>query len=438
MATTFFIRTTQKSGNTYLFARYQSVLFKLDHRTKTSIDVDIARWKATKGSITAQKNFFKFYPNVKAEISKIEREIDALTSNGAKAITAEEFKEAINTALTREIKQKQEEERIAEAERKVKEAAERKAKKEAENKPTLGKVVVKIAEMYKNGTLKNERSKDKTFRTQTIKNTLSTAKMITEFVKDTKDWDLMDIDKNFYLELYNYISSKENYKPNTLESHIKTLQSILAKAQDLNIMVNHKFRNYKVKFSEVFNIALTKKELELLEVVDLSDMADTYNKVRDLFLAGCYSSQRVSDYQKIKSSAITEREGFRYMVIQQQKTGKEAIIPITKELESILERNNGELPKVQPQTINDYIKIIAEKAGINSIVEVGEESVPKYKLISSHTARRTACTLMAQNSIPAMEICKISGHSSEFMLKKYIKSTIDEKALALKKFEKFF
>ena len=46
----------------------------------------------------------------------------------------------------------------------------------------------------------------------------------------------------------------------------------------------------------------------------------------------------------------------------------------------------------------------------------------KYKLIHSHTARRTGATLMYLAGMDVYDIMKITGHSSPNMLKKYIKA----------------
>ena len=50
------------------------------------------------------------------------------------------------------------------------------------------------------------------------------------------------------------------------------------------------------------------------------------------------------------------------------------------------------------------------------------EMVEKYKLIMSHTARRTGATLMFLAGIDAYDIIKITGHQDLEMLRKYIKA----------------
>ena len=66
--------------------------------------------------------------------------------------------------------------------------------------------------------------------------------------------------------------------------------------------------------------------------------------------------------------------------------------------------------------INRYIKEISQAAGLTELVEIETE---KYKLVHSHTARRTGATLMYLAGIDVYDIMKVTGHSSPNMLKKY-------------------
>jgi integrase len=73
---------------------------------------------------------------------------------------------------------------------------------------------------------------------------------------------------------------------------------------------------------------------------------------------------------------------------------------------------------------------VAEKAGITQPVTIEtsnggvkkKETFPKYKLVMSHTARRTGATLMYLAGIDAYDIIKITGHGDIDILKKYIKA----------------
>ena len=61
--------------------------------------------------------------------------------------------------------------------------------------------------------------------------------------------------------------------------------------------------------------------------------------------------------------------------------------------------------------------------------------VPKWKMVHSHTARRTGATLMYLSGMEIYDIMKITGHTSPLMLKRYIKA--DELEVVQKIVEKY-
>ena len=50
-----------------------------------------------------------------------------------------------------------------------------------------------------------------------------------------------------------------------------------------------------------------------------------------------------------------------------------------------------------------------------------EYELPKYKLVSSHTARRSFCTNAYKSGIPIQDIMAISGHKTERVFLNYVK-----------------
>lgn len=62
-------------------------------------------------------------------------------------------------------------------------------------------------------------------------------------------------------------------------------------------------------------------------------------------------------------------------------------------------------------------QITSTKGGVRKT-----ENIERYKLIHSHTARRTGVTLMYLSGMDIYDICKITGHASVKNLRKYIKA----------------
>lgn len=103
-----------------------------------------------------------------------------------------------------------------------------------------------------------------------------------------------------------------------------------------------------------------------------------------------------------EKKAWIEKQEITYLNIRQQKTGAKVAIPCNSQLKAILEKYNYQVPHLADQVINRYIKDIAKDAGLTDLVEIEttkggtpkKEKIEKYKLVHSHTARRTGAMLM--------------------------------------------
>lgn len=88
------------------------------------------------------------------------------------------------------------------------------------------------------------------------------------------------------------------------------------------------------------------------------------------------------------------------------------------------------MPHFEDQTINRHFKEIARVAGLTDLVTLEKSNggvrkkgtIEKYKLVMSHTARRTGATLMCLAGMDIFDIMKVTGHTTPEMLKRYIKA----------------
>ena len=142
---------------------------------------------------------------------------------------------------------------------------------------------------------------------------------------------------------------------------------------------------------------------------------------------------------------VTLPDGNRYIKLKQEKTGNIVYIPLDYRVDAILNKYNGELPKVYDQKINDHIKEIGEALGWTETVELEEqrgamEYTTKKRfcdLLKTHTCRRSLATNMQKAGASLSSIMAITGHSSEQQLKTYLKLDEAEKSmLAIK--ERYF
>jgi integrase len=251
--------------------------------------------------------------------------------------------------------------------------------------------------------------------------------------------DFKDITIDWYNDFLNFYYQR-GCGANYIGKHIKNLKTIMRQAREEGLHNNTEIerRSFKALSEPSESIYLTEKEVAAMYAKDLSDNA-VYAKVRDVFLCGVYTAQRYSDYSRINKDMIKEEDGVRYIELIQQKTGEKCLIPMRPELETILSRYDYTLPKTFEQKINFNIKEVGKlcdiKEGIltetfRSGMKV-KKTTPKYKLIKTHTARRTGCTLMYLAGVQPIDIMKVSGHKTEKEFLKYIKVGKKETAMNL-------
>ena len=126
-----------------------------------------------------------------------------------------------------------------------------------------------------------------------------------------------------------------------------------------------------------------------------------------------------------------------YIYLQQDKTGKWIYIPLDLRVRAILTKYHGKLPHIYDQDLNERIKVIGrllgwrENAGITERHGMMEVPTQKmfYECMMTHTARRTFATNAYKRKISLSSIMVITGHSSEKMLRKYLKLDNEERAI---------
>lgn len=186
----------------------------------------------------------------------------------------------------------------------------------------------------------------------------------------------------------------------------------------------------KVSGSARDNIALYDVELEYLAGIDLSADPEK-EKVRDLFLMGCYTGLRFNRWGEIRKDNLVVENGVQMLQVFTKKGRRKAItLPLHPVLKAICERYEWNLPKVPTgQHFNRTIKEICKDAGYTEEIALARnvkgrsviERYKKYDLISTHTARRSFATNADAAGVPFKDIKALTGHSKDATLQHYIK-----------------
>lgn len=441
MATSFFTMTTETKGEATLFVRLQSRKHSINYKVASALTIDIQAWNKSKKSSITLNNFRSTYPELTEKMDRIKKNLDS-TLKRDKPITKEEMREIIDAVAYAEAREAQ------------KRKEEEKAKKEAEAKRiTLNKFI----DLYKDQVEHGGRQTDKgrNYAPATVRSIKQAMKQFELFQTEMKrTYDFKDIEMNFYYDYTAYLKNKK-YSINSVGKCIKELKAIMNAAEVEGYHTNNAWKDKKFKGTrvEIDSIYLTQEDLDKMMDVDLSKYEEGHTIARDIFMVGVWTAQRVSDYNNIKKedfSTLTknvmreeddpkkpgekkawiEKQEITYLNIRQKKTGAKVAIPCNTQLKAILEKYNYQLPHLEDQVINRYIKEVAEAAGLTELVEIEttkggtpqKEKIQKCKLIHTHTARRTGATLMYLAGVDIYDIMKVTGHSSPAMLKKYIKA----------------
>ncbi len=269
------------------------------------------------------------------------------------------------------------------------------------------------------------------FQKGTIKNYKSFQAQFDAFqIAKNIEINFENVTLDFYGEYVQFLT-KKLYAPNTIGKHIKHIKTIMRSSLEEGLHKNTEFqrRLFKAPSNKTVDIYLTEKELKKLHQLKLTGVDAV---ARDIFLIGCYTAQRYSDFSKIKPENIKGNT----IQLTQQKTGATVVIPMRPEVKAILKKYEYTVPKSHAQKINDRIKTIGEKAGITELIEVEKVNgglkiktlVPKCKMIKTHTGRRTGATNMYLAGISTIAIMKITGHKTAKEFMKYIKISSEESA----------
>lgn len=255
-------------------------------------------------------------------------------------------------------------------------------------------------------------------------------RLICETMGSSDDWE--SIDSAYHLRMVTRMK-EDGRGLNYIASAVSMLKTVMGEGYRLKFHTNTDFQAFKRHEVQPDTVYLTRAEVDA--IYGMQFQGALKSKVRDLFILGCSTAMRFSDYSRLSLDNI--RDGFIYLT--QKKTGGRVVIPASPRVLEILNRWGGKAPAMSQQVFNRRIKEVAKEAGIVQPVEVtrtrGDKRetsmLPKYTQVSSHTARRTAATLMYQSGIPASQVMAITGHSTESAFYHYIRTTKEENARML-------
>lgn len=267
-----------------------------------------------------------------------------------------------------------------------------------------------------------------------------------DFLQPDKQIEFDQINYNWMIEFNKYLldatftEKKQGdetvlpYSKNYIAKQIKTVKEFASAAVKSGYLHNLSFQGLQCSWEEADNIHLNMNEIKMLKALEL-DPNSTQGKIRNLFVFNCYLGLRYSDLYKLDENRFTTMNNQLYLKIRMKKVDEIVRFPILESAEKIMKIYNYKLPQVCEPIYNEGIKKVCLKAGLTSLETKRETrggtklilTIPKYEMVSSHTARRSFATNFYENGVPIVELMAITGHTSEKAFKNYVKIKAETK-----------
>lgn len=196
---------------------------------------------------------------------------------------------------------------------------------------------------------------------------------------------------NLFVYLLKYMSN------NTAIQKMKQVKKIIRVAMEEGYIQSSPFK-VTMKKDKVEVEPLTIKEVNKIKNKKIE--CKRLEKIRDLFIFGCYTGLAFTDLMGLDASDfITDEDGNRWIVKKRHKTNVVATIPLLPIALEILKKYDNHLPTISNVKYNAYLKEIADICGIK-------------KSLHSHIARHTFATSLLNAGMDMVLVSKCLGHSN--------------------------
>lgn len=226
---------------------------------------------------------------------------------------------------------------------------------------------------------------------------------------------------------------------NTIVGYIQKIQSLVRRAGQYNYAVDTTYNEVDLEEESTFAVFLSMNEITRIYYYKFEhqDKRKAKERIRDLFVIGCLTALRYSDYSTLTNQNLIDG----YIVKRTKKTNVDVKIPIHAYVKEIFDKYGGHIPcQLCIQHFNKYLKLVMREVGLTDKITYSctkggmliINTREKWELISSHTARRSAATNMyLTGRMKTLEIMRLTGHRSEQNFFRYIRLTNDDTARSI-------
>lgn len=294
---------------------------------------------------------------------------------------------------------------------------------------------------------------DKSWSQGTIDTLMAFRKLVAEFGHDTP---LNIVDADYLLRFHQWLVNDRHQQGVTVHGNLTRFKWFLKWARRKGIYSGNADLEYtpKVKGSKERNRAIIYLTHDELQQVEQYHFRENHKNVsKDVFLFCCYTGLRSSDILRLSQADIHGD----HITFTTQKTNDTLTIPLNNRARAILDRYQDctpnrrqrtlgilhpALPATDRKTQNKTLHNIMKEIGINTPTHhtyyIGstrhDEIVPKYELISTHTARHTFIVTAISLGISPTIILSWTGHKNYEAMRPYIAIANETSTQAMARF----
>jgi integrase len=294
-----------------------------------------------------------------------------------------------------------------------------------ENKTNSEIEVIELLKMHKQQLIK----KNENISPGTLRNYNTTISRLKKWQEsNNKKLFASELSLLFHSDYIDFCRQNLKLSLNSIGKDIRNIKAACSIGEELDFTINTNVRSRKFK-APIEKTIFTTLSVEEINVIYQQELPNYLSNARDWLIIGCWVGARVEDLLNLNTDTKLQHGDKSVLKYTQSKTGKPVMVPLHKQVEEILNKNNGFPRKISSVKFNEYIKLVCKLAELNKLTigklrdpetkEYKEGLFPKWKLITSHICRRSFAT-NHYNTLPNKVIMAVTGHATEKMLLQYI------------------